>query len=126
MVEGILKCRDTILSSIGGFEPALVQVVSMSTEIDSSEKENVLHNYVQLVADEGKNTFKEEEKREICISELVKERGLVAAGKKRRGKPPSRGVASSSSDTNQTKNSVTNLDDQLLGKPTNYIHRNVL
>ena len=111
MVEGILKCRDTILSSIGGYEPALVQV---SLNVDRNGF--LESNYSQLVADERKNTSTEENL--ITGESNLGGKGLEAS---------SRPVASFYTSTNQKKNSNINLDNQLLGKPKycrNY--RNVL
>ena len=73
---------------------------------------------MQLVADERKNTFKEENERSITgesfIGEIVKERSLdTAAGENGRGEARSQGVPSSLPYTNQSKKP----DNQLLGEP---------
>ena len=73
---------------------------------------------MQLVADERKNTFKEENERSITgesfIGEIVKERSLdTAAGENGRGEARSQGVPSSLPYTNQSKKP----DNLLLGEP---------
>ena len=80
-----------------------------------------LHNSVQLVADEGKNTFLEEDEKLSTgdssggVATSYKERCLDDV--KTSQEAPLGRVTSSSPNANKTlKNSVMNLDDQLLGK----------
>ena len=79
-----------------------------------------VHNSVQLVADEGKNTFLEEDEKlstgdSSGVATSYKERCLDDV--KTSQEAPLGRVTSSSPNANKTlKNSVMNLDDQLLGK----------
>ena len=80
-----------------------------------------LHNSVQLVADERKNTFIEEDEKlsngdSSGIATLDKEK-CFDDGKTGQEAPLGGVVTASSPNANKTKNSVMNLDDQLLGKP---------
>ena len=78
-----------------------------------------VNNSVQLVADERKDTFLEEDEKlstgdSSGVATSGKERCLNG-GKTGQEAPIGR-VTSSSPNANKTKNSVMNLDDQLLGK----------